>query len=205
VPLHSEGRAIGVLNVESFSEFTPAAREHTRAAARLIEQRLSQLGTRAVRDGALRQLSRSAPSIAAATSRPLLADRAVAAAVAVSGLTSAALWWYGLDGAQLGATVGAASRALSQLDPATVGKLFAFADGVTSCHTGGGARDLAASLLGASFESVARAMLVVPMRARGETIGILVATSGGSRDIGSEAVEATELLGLHIAGAHLTL
>jgi EAL domain-containing protein (putative c-di-GMP-specific phosphodiesterase class I) len=205
VPLHSDGRAIGVLNVESFSEFTAVARQHTREAARLIERRLAQLGTRAVHDSALRHLSRSAPAIAGARDRVQLADQAVEAAVAVSGLTSAALWWYGPDGAKLGASVGSAAGALSELDAATVSKLFAFADGVTSCHTGGGARDLAASFLGESIESVARAMLVVPLRHRGETIGLLVATSGGSRDIGSEAVEATELLGMHVTAAHLSL
>ena len=199
VPLHSGGRAIGVLNVESFSEFTPAAREHTREAARLIEQRLAQLGAKAGKDSALRQLSRSAPAISNAGSRSELAELAVAAAVAVSGLSSAVLWWYGPGGAEVGASAGMAGATLSRLDSATVSKLFSFSDGVTSCHTGGGARDLAASFLGPSVESVARAMLVVPLRSRGETIGLLVATSAGSRDIGSEAVEATELLGLHIA------
>ncbi len=42
-------------------------------------------------------------------------------------------------------------------------------------------------------------MLVVPLRSHGSTVGVLVTTSARSRDIGSDAVEATELLGLHIA------
>ena len=205
VPLHAGGHTIGVLNVESFSELSATAREHTRQAVALIEQRLEQLGPDTVRHGALRELSRYAPEVTAATSRVELAGRAVNAAVGVSGLTSAALWWYGPDGAQLGASVGQAQAVLSELAPATVGRLFAHADGVTSCHTGGGSRDLAASFLGASFEAVARAMLVVPLRTGGSTVGLLVATSAVSHDIGSDAVEAMELLGIHVASAHTAL
>ncbi len=123
------------------------------------------------------------------------------AAIDVSSLTSAALWWYRPEGAGLGAAIGPARATFAELDQALVEKLFAFAAGVTSCHTGGGPRDLAASFLGSGFESAARAMLVVPLRSHGSTLGLLVATSGRSRDIGSDVVEATELLGLHIAAA----
>ena len=129
----------------------------------------------------------------------------MAAAVAVSGLTSAACGGTALTAPTWAPASAPPRGALVELEAATVSRLFAFADGVTSCHTGGGATRSAASFLGDSFESVARAMLVVPLRHRGETIGLLVATSGGSRDIGSEAVEATELLGMHVGAAHLAL
>lgn len=201
VPLHADGRPIGVLNVESFSELSAAAREHTRQAARLIEQRLAQLSSPRTGDGALRELSRFAPAIAGAVTRSELSSRAVDGAVATSGLSSAALWWYRAGSACLGASAGPVGESLAGLESATVAKLFAFASGVTSCHTGGGPRDLAASFLGASFEAVARAMLVVPLRSRGSTVGLLVATSRTSVDIGADAVEATELLGLHVAAA----
>lgn len=199
IPLHADGRRFGVLNVESYNELSAAAREHTRQAAALLERRLQALGPRRVRDSPLRALSRWAPSLAAAHSKAELAERGVRAAIDVSSLTSAALWWYDADGAQLGATAGPTSTTFAELDPGSVEKLFAFAAGVTSCHTGGGPRDLAASFLGAGFESAARAMLVVPLRGHGATHGLLVATSGRSRDIGSDVVEATELLGLQIA------
>jgi EAL domain-containing protein (putative c-di-GMP-specific phosphodiesterase class I) len=199
VPLHAGGRRFGVLNVESYSELSLAAREHTRQAALLLEGRLDALGPRRVRDNPLRALSRSGPAIASAGSRTALAERGVAAAIDVSGLSSAALWWYGPNGAELGAAAGPALTTFAELDPASVEKLFAFAVGVTSCHTGGGPRDLAASFLGASFEAAARAMLVIPLRGHGSTLGLLVATSGRSRDISTDVVEATELLGLHIA------
>jgi EAL domain-containing protein (putative c-di-GMP-specific phosphodiesterase class I) len=199
VPLHARGRRFGVLNVESYSELSLAAREHTRQAAFLLERRLDGLGPRHVRDSPLRALSRSAPGLAGAGSRAELAERGARAAIDVSALTSAALWWYGPNGAELGAAAGPALTTFAELDSTSVEKLFAFAAGVTSCHTGGGPRDLAASFLGASFEAAARAMLVVPLRSHGSTLGLLVVTSGRSRDIGSDVVEATELLGLHIA------
>jgi hypothetical protein len=188
-----------VLNVESYSELSFAAREDTRQAALLFERRLDALGPRHVRDSPLRALSRSAPGLANAGSRTELAQRGVRAAIDVSALTSAALWWYGPEGPELGAVTGPALKVFAELDAATVEKLFAIAVGVTSCHTGGGPRDLAASFLGADFETAARAMLVVPLRGHGSTLGLLVATCGRSRDIGSDVVEATELLGLHIA------
>ncbi len=198
VPLHAGGNRFGVLNVESYNELSLAAREHTRRAAVLMERRLDALGPRHVRESPLRALSRSAPGLASAGCRAELAERGVRAAIDVSSLTSAALWWYGPDGAELGATAGPALQTFAELDSRSVEKLFAFASGVTSCHTGGGPRDLAASFLGEGFEA-ARAMLVVPLRCRGSTLGLLVATSGRSRDIGTDVVEAAELLGLHIA------
>ncbi len=199
VPLHAGGHRFGVLNVESFSELSRAAREDTREAARLMERRLETLGPRHVRDSPLRALNRWAPMLGTATSRNELAERAVKAAIDVSTLTSAALWWQAPDSAVLGAAAGPALATFAELDRASIDRLFASAVGVTSCHTGGGPRDLAASFLGASFEAAARAMLVVPLRSHGSTVGVLVATSGRSRDIASEVVEATELLGLHIA------
>jgi EAL domain-containing protein (putative c-di-GMP-specific phosphodiesterase class I) len=205
VPLRFDGQPFGVLNVESFSEIGPKAREHTREAARMLEERLVALGTSKSRDSALRELTRYAPDIANAETAPELGQRAVAAAVAVSGLSSAVLWWCGPEGVRLGGSHGPASRALAELDPVTIGRLFAFAEGVTSCHTGGGLSDLSATFVGASFESFARAMLVVPLRVRGRTAGLLVTTSSRSRDIGSDAVEATELLGLQVATAHLSM
>jgi GAF domain-containing protein len=205
VPLRADGRPFGVLNVESFTELGPAAREHTRQAARLIEERLIALGPRKARDGALRELTRCAPAVANSASRSELGERAVDAAVAVSGLSSAVLWWSGPDGMELGGCLGPASGPLSELDQATVGRLFAFTVGVTSCHTGGGLSDLAASFLGANFESIAKAMLVVPLRVRKKTVGLLVTTSARSHAIDSDAVEATELLGLQVATVQLTL
>jgi hypothetical protein len=199
VPLHVGGRRFGVLNVESFSELSLAAREHTRQAALLMERRLEALGPRQVRDNPLRALSRWAPSFGTAGSRAELAARAVRAAIDVSTLTSAALWWKTGDLVELGAASGPALTTFAELEPNAVDQLFAIAAGVTSCHTGGGPRDLAAGFLGASFEAAARAMLVVPLHAYGSTVGLLVATSGESRDIGSDVVEATELLGLHLA------
>jgi GAF domain-containing protein len=205
VPLRFDGQPFGVLNVESFSEIGPKAREHTREAARMLEERLVALGTSKSRDSALRELTRYAPDIANAQTPQELGQRAVAAAVAVSGLSSAVLWWCGPEGVRLGGCHGPASRALAELDRVTIGRLFAFAEGVTSCHTGGGLSDLSATFVGASFESFARAMLVVPLRVRGRTAGLLVTTSSLSRDIGSDAVEATELLGLQVATVHLSM
>jgi EAL domain-containing protein (putative c-di-GMP-specific phosphodiesterase class I)/putative methionine-R-sulfoxide reductase with GAF domain len=205
VPLRSGGTPMGVLNVECFTELSAAARQHTREAARLLEERLAVLGERTVRDHPLRALSRSAPAVSAAATLEQLADRAVMAAVAVSELSSAALWWSGPDGTVVGGLAGPAGRTLTNLDPSTVGRLFSLVDGVTSCHTGGASGDLAASVLGTSFEAVARAMLIVPLRMRGTTVGVLVASSARSRDISSETVEALELLGLHVAMASAAL
>jgi putative methionine-R-sulfoxide reductase with GAF domain len=199
VPLHVGGHRFGVLNVESFSELSLTAREDTREAARLLERRLDLLGPRHGRDSPLRALNRWAPSLGSASSRGALAERAVQAAIDVSTLTSAALWWQEPDGAVLGAAAGPAHTAFAELAAEYVAKLFTVSVGVTSCHTGGGPRDLTASFLGERLEAAARAMLVVPLRSHGSTVGVLVATSGRSRDIGSDVVEATELLGLHIA------
>ncbi|MCW2545731.1 MAG: response regulator receiver modulated diguanylate phosphodiesterase [Mycobacterium sp.] len=205
VPLRSGGRPFGVLNVEAFTELGPVAREHTREAARLIEERLLVLGARKSRDSALRELTRYAAVVANAADADELGAHAVAAAVAVSGLSSAVLWWAGPEGVRLGGCHGPASQALSELDSAVITRLFAFTEGVTSCHTAGGHSDLSATFVGASFESIARAMLVVPIRVRGTTMGLLVTTSARSRDIDSDAVEATELLGLQIATVQLAL
>ena len=208
IPLHSGGRAIGVLNVESFSELSSVERTATREVARLLEERLQALEPAATRRSALRELGRVASSVADAADVAELTARAVQGAVAVSGLTSAALWWC-TDGtgvgARLAAGAGEAADVFGGFDADTVQRLFGFADGVTSCHTGGGPRDLAASFLGRSMDAVARAMLIVPLRTRGRTVGLLLATSSGSSDISGEAVEATELLGLHVAtaAAHL--
>jgi EAL domain-containing protein (putative c-di-GMP-specific phosphodiesterase class I) len=199
VPLRSAGRPFGVLNVEAFTELGPLAREHTREAARLLEERLVAMGPSKSRDSALRELTRYAAGIANAVNDEELGTQAVAAAVAVSGLSSSVLWWHGPEGVALGGCHGPASQKLSELDPATITRLFAFTEGVTSCHTGGGLSDLSATFVGASFESIARAMLVVPLRVRGVTVGLLVTTSARSRDIDGDAVEATELLGLQVA------
>ncbi len=201
VPLRADGRPIGVLNVESFTEISPSAREHTCEAARLIEQRLMTLGPLQTRDTATRELTRHAPAITNTADRQDLAERAVDAAVAVSGLSSAVLWWQHEDGVAFGAGTGPSRHLLAELEPSSVDRLFAFSEGVTSCHTGGGPGDLAASFLGPSLESLARAMLVVPLRLRERTVGLLLATSRRSQDITSEVVEVAELLGLHVASA----
>ena len=205
IPLRSGGRPFGVLNVESFSEIGPRAREHTREAVRLLEERLEALGTSKSRDSALRELTRYAADIANAPDVEALGSRAVHAAVAVSGLSSAVLWWGSPEAVRLGGCHGPASQSLAELDPVTITRLFEFTEGVTSCHTGGGLSDLSATFVGASFESIARAMLVVPMRVRGKTVGLLVTTSSRSRDIDGDAVEATELLGLQVAGVYLSM
>jgi EAL domain-containing protein (putative c-di-GMP-specific phosphodiesterase class I) len=199
LPLHAGGHRFGVLNVESFSELSLTAREDVREAARLMERRLDLLGPCRGGDSPLRALNRWAPALGAATSREALAERAVQAAIDVSTLTSAAIWWQAPGGALLGAAAGPARTAFAELDPEEVAKLFVVSAGVTSSHSGGGARDLAASLIGERLGAAARAMLVVPVRSHGSTVGVLVATSGHSRDIAGDVVEATELLGLHIA------
>jgi diguanylate cyclase (GGDEF)-like protein len=195
VPLTVHEEVIGVLNVDSRSPLSPSDVDAVRSCAQLLSARLEFIGTGLDRTSPLQELSWVARRTTGERELAPVAEQAVASAIRLSGLDTAALLLD--EGAPRMVTVsGAHADALSHLAAGEARALFALVSGIASAHTSGGSLDVAFGPMGVLRERGVRSVLVVPVRANGVNRGLLVVTGSGTATLSSEVVEAVELLGL---------
>ena len=200
LPVRVDGGVAGVLNAEALTVLTPHDLDALRTCADLLGRRLAEIGIRGS-ETTLHLLSRLARQAAGIDDPAVLAAEAVEVAVAVSGLDAAALFLPDGDALAVAAACGPAAELLSDLAPTQLAGLVHLVDGIASCHTGGGSLDLAFGPMGALRARGVRAVLVVPVRDGAQVQGLLVVTGSRTATVPAYAVEAVELLALHLGAS----
>ncbi len=197
LPLTVHEQVIGVLNVDSRSPLSPRDIDAVRSCAQALGERLELIGTGLDRTSALQELSWVARRTTGERELAPVAEQAVASAIRLSGLDTAALVLD--EGApRVVAVTGSHSEVVSDLAPGEARALFELIGGIASAHTSGGSLEVAFGPMGALRERGARSVLVVPVRANGFNRGLLLVTGSKAATLSSEAVEAVELLGLWV-------
>ncbi|MCU1392277.1 MAG: response regulator receiver modulated diguanylate phosphodiesterase [Ilumatobacteraceae bacterium] len=198
LPIFVRGAVIGVLNADCLTTLSDADMSAMRSCAELLGDRLAQIGTGLDATTPLQELSRVARQASTEQQITAIAVQTVASAVALSTLDTAALFFDGDDGLALVAVTGEHPGVLTALVRQQVLALADLVDGLASVHTGGGSLDVAFGPMAVLRDRGVKAVLVVPVRAAGGHRGLLIATSCRTASIPGTAVEAVELLGLHI-------
>jgi diguanylate cyclase (GGDEF)-like protein len=201
VPITVDGVVAGSLNVESFTPMTDGVVDEVRRCASLLGQRLSEIGLQTV-ESPHQRLAHHAAKLSELVEEPGLERRVVAAAVAVSGMDSAALALVDSDDEAELVVVGSAGPlgpALLEIGSGELLRLNALVEHVAACYTAGDS-------IGAGFvgtESLraagARAAVVVPLAARGRRLGLLLTASSIPWMPMPTETETIELLGSHAA------
>ncbi|MCU1593250.1 MAG: hypothetical protein JWO12_642 [Frankiales bacterium] len=194
LPIQVNGAVIGVLNADSLTVISEADAAALRSCASQLGERLEAIGTGLDQLTALQELSRFGRQTSNEQSLDALAAQTVESALVISGLDTAAL----VLGSSVSAAAGAHCSVLTDLSAEQRCALAEQVKELSSVHTGGGALDVAFGPMESLRDHGVRAVLVVPVRANGDHLGILVLTSNTTALIPGQAVEAIELLGLHL-------
>jgi diguanylate cyclase (GGDEF)-like protein len=198
LPVAVDGQVIGVLNADCLTALTDADIAALRTCAHLLGDRLSEIGTGLDNTTHLQELSRVARQASTEHELVTIGRQTVDSVLTLSNLDTAALFLAGETGLELTAVAGAHPTVLMTLMETEVAALAELVDGVASVHTGGGSLDVAFGPMVVLRDHGVQGVLVVPVRADGDRFGLLVATSCRTASVDSTAVEAVELLGLHI-------
>jgi diguanylate cyclase (GGDEF)-like protein len=201
LPLLERGRSVGVLNVEAPFALSEADVEHVRRCARLLEQRILELGTGDAASPAQR-LARRALRLAALTSTDEIVEETVEAACAVSGLASGMLVLRDDQHAlHVCASTGGFAPVFADLDPHALAVMGEWVDHGTSSYTIGDSAGFGFAGHERLREAGARTLVVLPLEASGRRLGYLALADAEARTLPTEEVELLELLGAHAAGA----
>ena len=193
-PLKVGGRVIGCLNVESRQQVGGDDLARIHRAARLLSERLDQLGV-VTEESALARLARSSKELSGLSDRLDIERAVVRLACEVSDMSSSALY-LPADPAMVAfrAAQGPLATAFRDLDPATVKSVAEQIGSVSSCHAGdqegGSTVEGIEQLRRAGAASVA----VLPLQLLGRGTGLLVTADHSPMRMGTEHVEALELL-----------
>jgi diguanylate cyclase (GGDEF)-like protein len=198
LPITVHGAVIGVLNADCLTTLTDADVAALRTCTQLLSERLEQIGTGLDSTTPLQELSRLARQASTEHELAVIATRTVESVVTLSTLDTAALFLSGEAGLDLVAVTGGHPHVLTDLKQSEVSALAELVEGLASVHTGGGSLDVAFGPMGVLRDRGVRAVLVVPVRADDHQRGLIVATSCRTATVPGTAVEAVELLGLHI-------
>ena len=200
VPLWGGGRVVGVLNVESERAFDEGVVDHVASTGEVLSSRLDQLW-REPTQSPLERLARTSRELTGLTEESEIRDALVRLAGHVIGMSSAVLVMTTGDGAlRVVAASGPLSTAFQALPPADLVVLRDLIAQASSWYTKSGATrhaDSATELLRAAG---VMSLAAVPMRGLGgvdpaAVIGFLAAADDGDVHIGTEDIEALELLG----------
>ncbi|MEX2100225.1 MAG: EAL domain-containing protein [Acidimicrobiia bacterium] len=199
VPIVAGDCVVGSLNIESYAPLARATIDEAGHAAMLLGQRLAEIGLHSSQSPHQR-LARHAAILSELVEHPMLSRRVVEAAMEVSGMDSAAVAIADSDGTlHVDETGGPLAAVLLDIAPDDLARLGALVEQVASCYTAGDS-------MGAGFVGTeglraagARAVVVVPLIARGRRLGILVAAGTIPTALKPDEAETIELLGTHAA------
>ena len=212
VPLRSGDRVIGVLNCESPTMLGDDARWEMDRCADLLARRIGELGGPEARVAPAQRLARAVARLAALQDPEDIVRETVRSALHVAGFESAMLALADGSGSlYVHHAEGSFAVALTQLDGADLAAIGDWVTRGTSSYT----VNEASGRGFAGHEPVRRAgaasLVVLPLAAAGERIGILVLADRTPHRLSTEHVELLELLafqaasGLRMAAAVLEL
>ncbi|MCV2395204.1 EAL domain-containing protein [Actinotalea sp. M2MS4P-6] len=200
VPIRSDGRVVGVCNVDTVVPLSSTARALVRRCVAQLEDRLDQLTIGPETSGALHALSRFTPAVMAAGTIDSVASTALAGVRDLVDFTSGCLWR--MSDSTVTAAVGPQGRALAMLPPARVSELAALLTGVSSCVAGGSGTSLAFAATDSLRDLGVRGVLLIPVRDGRQLTDLLVVISPTRSAVGPDLVVAAEQLCL-LAGSRL--
>jgi diguanylate cyclase (GGDEF)-like protein len=200
VPLTREGTPIGALNVESVVPLTVASREEVEQCGEMLSHRLADLSPEQSRVP-LRRLATTAASLVAVDDPAATVAAVLRAACELSEMDSAMLALLGDDGdLRVRGAVGPLSDALASVAADELGYLFGVLAPLTSCYTAGDATGRTVSASETLRAAGARALVALPLIARGRRTGLILVTNRSPLQLGPDEVEPLELLAI-LAGS----
>jgi diguanylate cyclase (GGDEF)-like protein len=200
VPLWIRGRVVGVLNVESASPFEPGAVDHVASAGGALSSRLEQVWVEQAQSP-LERLARTSRELTGLVDEAQIRDALVRLAGHVIGMSSAVLVMTTGDGAlRVVAAHGPLSTAFQALSPVELGALRDLVSQASSWYTKPGARSHQDESTGHLRAAGVVSLAAVPMRGLGgvdpaAVVGLLATADDDDVPIGTEDIEALELLG----------
>ena len=211
VPLKLGDDAIGVLNVESPTQLGDGARRELDRCSALLGRRIAELGG-ADEVSAAQHLARAVARLAALEDPEDLVRETAASARGLAGFESAMLALTdGHDGLYVHHAEGPFAVAFNELDAGDLAALAAWVDNGTSSYTVNESSGRGFAGHEPLRRAGAAALLVLPMVAAGERVGVLVLADRSPHGLATEDVELLELLavqaasGLRMAAAVLEL
>jgi diguanylate cyclase (GGDEF)-like protein len=212
VPVRAGGRVVGALNVESPTMLGADTRRELERCAELLGRRIHELGGPEASVQPAQRLARAVARLAALDDPEDLVRETARAALQVSGFESAMVALEAGSGQlYVHHAEGPFAVAFSALETLDLGAIARWVDHGTSSYT----VDEASGRGFAGHEPLRRAgaasLLVLPLAAAGERIGVLVLADRTTHRLSTEHVELLELLafqsssGLRMAHAVLEL
>jgi diguanylate cyclase (GGDEF)-like protein len=204
VPLHAAGRVIGVLNVESPTHLPPECVDVLRDCARQFVVRVEQLGGMPPESPAQR-LARHVTALSQLTDITEIRHETLAAATDL--VVSSSAFIVGCDPhdePRVVAASGPLAGAFSMIPTADLRAIASWVASGTSCYTMGDASGTGFAGHEALRAAGVTTIIVIPMIARGEQLGLLIVADAARRLPGTDDVERLELLATQAASALLT-
>lgn len=205
VPIRAGEKVVGILNVESMDLLPADALSIVEECARLLGNRLADLGG-PPEESASDQLVRHAARLAAMTRTKELRDYVVTAACSLARMSSGAMIdLCQPDGATVVAAVGAIGQRLHDVPQPDWATIAGQVSRGTSCHTSG--TDEGAAFVGyqALRDAGAHGLIIVPVFADGGCRALLVCAHSEPAAPGTELVERLELLAAHLGSCLQTV
>ncbi|MGI8720764.1 MAG: diguanylate cyclase [Geodermatophilaceae bacterium] len=208
VPIRLGGRVVGALNVESVTGLPAEAMTVTAAAAAAFAERLAELGG-ATAESALQRLARHTTLIAAAETTTQLWAAACAAAMDLTGGSSAAIVPADRHTAnQVGYSVGPiADRLVAAASAQSLAAVAGWVASGSSCWSRNDPDGSGFPGGDALREAGAAAVLAVhlPPASPGGNAGFLLVADEQAADLATEVIQLLELLGTHVTSCARTL
>ncbi|HVC25963.1 MAG TPA: EAL domain-containing protein [Acidimicrobiales bacterium] len=192
VPVVVDGEAIGALNVESLTSLPPGTPGLLERCARMLAERLSVLGWRG-HGTPWRRAARASVVISELALELDAPSRALSAFREAAAMDSACLVREIGGSFEVVSSAGPLGPILSRLPERELSQLATLVENVSSCYT---ANDVTGrGFVGTeSLRVSARAVVVLPLRAGGDRLGLVVCASAVPRALSCDDVEPLELL-----------
>jgi diguanylate cyclase (GGDEF)-like protein len=211
VPLHASGRVVGVLNADSPTMLGPDARWEVERCADLLGRRIEELGGPEASVNAAQRLARAVARLAALDDAEDLVRETVRSALHLAGFESAMLALGGHDSLYVHHAEGPFAVAFSDLSAGDLEAIGEWVTHGTSSYTVNEASGRGFAGHEPLRQAGAASLVVLPLAAAGERIGILALADRTPHRLSTEHVELLELLafqaasGLRMAAAVLEL
>jgi diguanylate cyclase (GGDEF)-like protein len=198
-PLHVDGRVVGVLDVESLTALDAGTVEEVERCAALLSARLEDVGAVDAASPAQR-LARTAVRLASTEDPEGVVREALAAALELSGFESGVIALADGHGALYPHLAeGPFGVAFSQLSSEELASMASWVDEGTSSYTVGDTAGRGFAGHEVLRRSGVGSLIVLPLSAAGDRLGLILVADRGNRRPAGEDVELLELLALQAA------
>jgi EAL domain-containing protein (putative c-di-GMP-specific phosphodiesterase class I)/putative methionine-R-sulfoxide reductase with GAF domain len=193
VPVIIEGRPVGALNVESLSPLPSDLLDLLVECARLLSDRLREIGDRHSTTS-WQRAARASMSLSGLVSGALMFDKLLGCLREASGMDSACLVLDSPDGPKVKVAVGQLAAQLRSLSVDELEAMSSLVGDIRSCYTAGDTSGR--GFVGAdSLRSAgARAVAVLPLWARRQRLGTLIFAHSKPLRVSGDDIEPLEML-----------